>query len=572
MNLIDTSFEVEYELVDVTASSDATNTSATAKSFSDLNLLGDGTNFNAQGTLEHNFFALDGSFSEFEDDPEIAFFSSSMSNANGEFDVNPSITIDFTMQHSSAGFTLYFADDSPQECTMYWYNISDEFLGSSHQIITSAKHVIYRGTENYAKLVIEFTKAKPFRYIKLNKILYGIINTWDETELSSGNLVEENDMINNQLSINKLTFDFVDDENKYNLGNATGNHLFIQRGQVVRPIEYIRGQANYLGDYFIDTFSEDTGLISFSCMDYLGLMESVKFYLGDVYNGSLAGPILEQIFEVAAIRNYTIDEITYNTPVYGTIKPGTCRDALREILFACQSTLDETRRSGIHIIKRGKVIANKITQSRKISTKASKREYVSGIEVKYILLTQKTERSEILTGTYYAGNNLIVFSSPYANIQTSYGTIVEAGKYYCILNIPSANTVTLTGLGYDESSLSTTYSERISGGEIENVKSFNSELCNLAMAREAAERIYKYYTYKLGLEIQYLADSENILDWNNIENATTGFKPYIAGFESINTDLTNGFVATAKLVGYYDYTNEEVYTGTELYCGGNIII
>ena len=307
-------------------------------------------------------------------------------------------------------------------------------------------------------------------------------------------------------------------------------------------------------------------------MDYLGLLESVKYYRGDVYNGALAGPILEHIFETASITNYTIDEDTYNTPIYGTLKPDTCRNVLREILFACQSTMDKTRRTGFNIIKRGKIIANNITRSRKISTKASKREYVSGVEVKYTELAVKADRSEILNGTYGAGDNLIIFNSPYTSIQSTVGTIIESGKYFCILRLAEESVVKLTGIGYDSSTLSTTYTELVSGGEVENVKSFNSEICNLEMARDLAERIYTYYTYKLTLDIQYLADSENILDWSTVENSDKDYKSYIAGFESINTDLTNGFIATAKLTGYYDYTNEELYTGTELYCGDNFII
>ena len=33
---------------------------------------------------------------------------------------------------------------------------------------------------NYGKIVVEFTKAMPYRYIKINKLEYGIKFIWDE--------------------------------------------------------------------------------------------------------------------------------------------------------------------------------------------------------------------------------------------------------------------------------------------------------------------------------------------------------------------------------------------------------
>lgn len=572
MNIIDTLFKVEYELIDVTAAEDANESSSSVKSFSDISLLSEGTNFDNEGTLEKNFFILDGSFSEFEDDPEVAFFSTEMSDINGDFDNNPTFEIDFTMNHSSAGFTLYFADDYPSECIITWFDSSGSMLQKYTQKITGKIQIVYWGVENYTKLRFEFTKANPYRYIKLNKILFGIIQNWDETNISSGKLVEDASMISDSLAINTLDFDFVDVTDNYNLGNSTGIHKYIQRGQRVHPYEVVRGNSQYLGDYYIDTFSESTGLISFSTINILGLMDTIQFVKGDIYNGVRAEVVLKQIFNTCGIDTWESTDEINDTLLYGSLAPMTCREALKEVLFATQSYLDCTRRSGFALIKKGKYIANNITRNDKISTKVTKREYVSGVDVQYTEYIAKTDTSEIVKGTYDAGYNLITFSSPYQNIAASEGTITEYGKYYCILYLEGETYVTLTGTGYDSNQITTSYSQVLSAGESENVKSFTSALCNLQMAKSLAQKIYEYYAYRLELEIQYLADDEVIKYWGNIENADKSFKDYIAGFESMQTDLTNGFVTTAKLVGYYDYSGEEIYTGDELYCGDNTIM
>ena len=75
-----TEFFVEYDLFDTTALQDAEEITESNASFADMSLLKNNIAAPGYGTLEHNFFVLDGSMDEFPDEPDnLAYFSSGQS-------------------------------------------------------------------------------------------------------------------------------------------------------------------------------------------------------------------------------------------------------------------------------------------------------------------------------------------------------------------------------------------------------------------------------------------------------------------------------------------------------------
>lgn len=594
MDIIDTKFYCEYDMFDVSAEADSTGSTSNNQTFADITKISTGTDYlSTQGTMEHNFFTLDESKTEFEDAPSVAFFSSTISKDDGTFTTNPTLTVTFTANHSSTGFTLHFVDDYPLEVKVYWYRVTGELLQTQVFTISSLLQILWKPVENYGKVIFEFTKAVPHRYVKLNRIQYGQITIWDETQLNSGTLLEEVDMISNQLSINTLKVGFIDLLDVMNLGNTDGIHSYIQTKQVFRPYEYIRGTKEFLGRYFVKDFTISEKQVTLSCVDYIGILDMITYDKSDVWSGTKAGDIIDSIMSQAGITAYTVDDNTKNTLLYGTIKPQTCRKALREVLFATQSMVDTSRSSNIVIYQRDSSIRNYIGRDVKVSTAVTKKDYISGITIKYNELTLDDKLSKVTSGTYSIGITKVTFDSPETNLilnipaasdtstdisnltplPTTTGEIIESGKYYCILKMYSAASVEIDGTNYTSKSFSnTTNVDRLDAGELENIKSFTSTLANSSVAQTIGKAILKYYTYRLQLKIEYLANEERVQNWNIVRNSDASYNDYIAGFESISTDLTNGFVATAQLVGYYNYMNNYYYTGTELYAGNDSII
>lgn len=84
-----TSFEVIYDLKDTTALQDGIPSTMDNQDFAVENLLKDNTAFPDYGTLEQNYFLLDGSMPELPDEPEgIPFWTSELSDSSGNFKKN----------------------------------------------------------------------------------------------------------------------------------------------------------------------------------------------------------------------------------------------------------------------------------------------------------------------------------------------------------------------------------------------------------------------------------------------------------------------------------------------------
>lgn len=570
MDIIDKYFKTEYDAVDTTASSDGTPTTSGNQTFADISLLNSGSwDYPSCGTMEHNLFTLDGSKDYFSDLTDIAFFNNAMSNSNGEFTTNPTITVTFTTNHSSAGLTLYFADDYPVTVNVKWYTLGNTLLYGSDYSVTSNVLQIVHSVANYGKIVIEIKKCLPYRYVKLQKLMYGITIIWDETSVISGTLVEELDMVSDKLSINTLKFTVLDMLDKFNLGNSEGLHTIVQKNQKIRPYEVINGVENYLGAYYVVDFSVDNNSVTFNNSDAIGVLDSKQFYKGDIYNGVSAGTIITAIMTAAGLTSsdYEVDAVTSAQLVYGTIKVGTCRNALREVLFAVQSQVDTGRSDKISIFKQTRGIQNNITKSRKISTKITKKDNVTGVKLNYYTYSVSTEQSEIISGTYSTGSNLIIFDTPYTSITTNVGTITESGKYYCVLTLDSESEVTISGYSYTESSMS--FGKNL---DTTNIKEYTSYLSGYQNANSIVDNLLQYHKNLLQIDTQFLAENEKVKDWNKVENVNEELSSFIAGFESMSTDLTGGFVTTAKLSGYYDTADSYYFTGTELYGNDNFIL
>lgn len=574
MPLIDKTFVAEYDLLDVTAANDASCITDYNQDFADINLLPFGSEFINYATFEKNFFLLDGSLAIMPEIPSnIAFYSNTLSNVDGTFDENPFIDIQFTKQHSTVALTMNFIDVHPLEIAVKFFTLSNTLLNSKTVKVTSNEFILELPVTNYGKIRIEFLKTLPNHFIKINKLEFGRRFVWDETNIISANLVEEKSLITETIAINTLNFEVYDPEDMYNLGNPEGFHKYIQKGQYLKPYEIINGNKLYLGDYYVNKFSISQNSVKFNCFATEGNMDSFTFYKGCVYEGELAGVIIESIFHACGITNYEIDEATYNHKIYGAIPPMTCREAMSKVLFACNSTLDSSRTSLVRICKSNRAIAGKIGVDRKISTKITRADYISGVKLSYKSYSLQEDVSEILKDTFSTGTHLIQFDSPAKNITTSLGSIVEAGDFYCILKVDEPGEVILSGNEYKKSDLYKTVSvSNIESGEISNIKEFSDVLVNNITAEELGKLLLEYYSFRLKIDIQYLADYEDVSSWYNVQNPQTQYDDFVGGMESITTDLTGGFVATAKLVGYYDTSSKSYYCGNEIYANNDFII
>ena len=562
-----TYFEVIYDLKDTTALQDSVPSTMDNQNFAVESLLRDNTAFPDYGTLEQDYFLLDGTMPELPDEPEgIPFWSSELSDREGNFQSNPVLIILFSENHTSTGLTFHFVGEVPLQMQIRWYDLEGNMIAIKSFQPDMADYYARNLVENYGRLEIEFRKTKPFRYIKLWGIDYGVVVTWGENDIKTASLVEETDPISNALKINKLTFQFIDKENEFNLANSEGLHKALQKKQHIEPYEIVNGERLFLGRYFLTTPGSEKSLAKMEATDYIGLLDDTDFKDGRVYNGESAGSVLADIFAGTGIPYEVNDEVAA-TPLHGWLKIQTRRKALREVLFACGAVAETARRDNVWIYKPSRLIQADIPRSRKFSTATKQDTYISEVSIKYAEYTEGAEEKELVKqSTYPAGLNEVKFSSPVSDLRISAGEIVEAKTNYIVFRLPEDAAVTIYGRQYSKQDITVSSSvPQLKAGENPKAKSFTGALFNFGQAKIISQAILDYYQLSLILNIRYLAAQERPGQWVSVENTLVGRGGYAAGLESIKTDLTGGYISTAQLRGYYKYTSEFYYAGTELY-------
>ena len=562
-----TYFEVIYDLKDTTALQDSVPSTMDNQNFAVESLLRDNTAFSDYGTLEQDYFLLDGTMPELPDEPEgIPFWSSELSDREGNFQSNPVLIILFSENHTSTGLTFHFVGEVPLQMQIRWYDLEGNMIAIKSFQPDMADYYARNLVENYGRLEIEFRKTKPFRYIKLWGIDYGVVVTWGENDIKTASLVEETDPISNALKINKLTFQFIDKENEFNLANSEGLHKALQKKQHIEPYEIVNGERLFLGRYFLTTPGSEKSLAKMEATDYIGLLDDTDFKDGRVYNGESAGSVLADIFAGTGIPYEVNDEVAA-TPLHGWLKIQTRRKALREVLFACGAVAETARRDNVWIYKPSRLIQADIPRSRKFSTATKQDTYISEVSIKYAEYTEGAEEKELVKqSTYPAGLNEVKFSSPVSDLRISAGEIVEAKTNYIVFRLPEDAAVTIYGRQYSKQDITVSSSvPQLKAGENPKAKSFTGALFNFGQAKIISQAILDYYQLSLILNIRYLAAQERPGQWVSVENTLVGRGGYAAGLESIKTALTGGYISTAQLRGYYKYTSEFYYAGTELY-------
>ena len=568
----------EMKFIDVTALSDATVTTDDNQGIGSVELFADQTEQEGYGTFELNQFILDGSKSVLPDNPnDIAFWSDVISKDGCTFETNPKITITFKVQHTSAAITLYFEDEPPAELKITWYTIAGTKLITETFYPDSLIYVCNTQVQNYGKIEIEFVRTSfPQRYIKLQYILYGKYIVWDKDMIQTAKVQEDIDVTAASLSINEADISIVDINDDFDAENENGAWKSVQKTQEVTLSEFKNGNMIPMGAFFINDFSFSKNIAKFKLVDVVGLLDKYTFYEGQIYNNVRAEVIQNAIFATAGIKKYTIDEEVGNILLSGYLAIQTCRKALQQVCFACGAVADDSRSDKIKVYKPDRYVKSTVGTDRKFNgnTKVSLEKYISGvnIEMKNYALEEKT--SDIYKKTLPTGDTKITFSSPYlpSSITASAGTLKEVKTNYLIINMTAAGQCQITGIKYANTTFSYEKSvDKIEAGETENIKKYSGcTIYNADILPDIADYLLGYHALRKKVEMKYLVDLEQVGNWANINSI--GGKTATTLIESQTLDLTGGFIATATCMGYSIVVTEDVFAGTELYTGGDVLI
>ena len=564
--------KAEMKFIDVTALADASPSTEDNQSLGNVELFEAEHRQAEYGTTELNQFVLSGDKTILPDAPEdIAFWSDAQSKEDCTFESNPKVTVQFTAQHSSAGITLYFADDYPAELMITWYTVTGIKLISKTFYPDSLVYVCDNPVQNYGEIEVEFIRTSyPKRYIKLQYILYGKYIVWDKDMIQSGKVQEDIDVTSATIPINMANISIVDVQNDFDIGNENGAWKSVQKTQEVTLSEYRNGDMIPIGAFYVDDFSFSKNIASFKLIDGVGLMDKYTFYGGRIYENETAGAILQAVFAAAGITKYSIADEVAEIRLSGYLGIQTCRKALQRVCFACGAVADDSRSDTIRVYKPDKYVSATVGTDRKFNgcTKVSLDKYISGISIECKKYSLEDKDTEIYKDTLQSGDTKLTFTDPYlpSSVTVSAGAIKEVKTNYIVVSMAETGQCTIVGRKYASNAY--TYHkdvDMLSAGETENKKKYNGcTLYNTDLICDVAENLLKYYAMQKKLDMKYLQDKEQVGNWVNVREI--GGHMATTLIESQSVDLTGGYIATAKCRGYSVVTKDPAYTG-EIYAG-----
>lgn len=566
----------EMKFIDVTAINDATVTTRDNQQYGDIGMFQSETAQADYGTLELNEFILDGSKTILPDAPgDIGFWSDAESKDDCTFDRNPKIAINFTEPHSSSGITLYFAEDYPAELVITWYTIGGAKLMAETFYPDALTYVCKKQVQNYGMLTVEFIRTRlPARYVKLQYILYGQYIAWDRDIVQTATVQEDIDVTSATLPINTAAISILDADNDFDAENESGAWRSVQKTQEVVLSEYKDGALHPVGAFYIDDFSFADNIANFTMIDAIGLTDKYTFYAGKVYDGERAGTILAAIFAACGITRYTVDEEVANMQLSGYLGIQTCRAAIQQVCFAAGAVADDSRSDTIKIYRPDRYVSATVGTDRKFNgdTKVTLDAYVSGVSIECNKYSLEAEETEAFKGILPSGRTTITFSEPYSEIRASRGTLVEVKTNYLVIDMPDSGECIITGRKYTGNAFSIQKNvENPDAGEPENVIAYSGiTLYNSEYLNTLADKLLSYHVLRKKLDMRYLTDGEGVGDWVNIRSISGKMATTLVESQSI--DLTGGYIAAAACRGYTTVLTEDIFAGTELYTGGDVII
>lgn len=234
--------KVSFRLVDTTAAGNAVVSATGADSVSQLPQTCDGVeNMGAAwATLEYGCWPLDGTRVGLPDslaDLQTGFWSA-VSDASGNFTVSPTLTFNFTSDHSSVGFTVLF-DQLPKTFTISAYNSGGTLLDNISVDCKSNIQIVQFPVSNYRKLTVSFASTKaPYQRVKLTEVIFGIAQNFDRDCITAGWVLYEISPTADNLPSNELTIKIDNSDKKYNMSNPNGLFSYLQQSQ---PLDVLLG-------------------------------------------------------------------------------------------------------------------------------------------------------------------------------------------------------------------------------------------------------------------------------------------------------------------------------------------
>lgn len=313
--------KVKFNIVDPETNPDLSSNSE--EIFSDLDNIKETTipQTKNYATFEKNFWLLNDSQPIYgSEELEQTYVSSYMSDKNCLFSDKACITLTSSVYLTTLGLTMVFDSidkNYAKKLKVKAYRDSTMIMDKDYTLSSYSDRLIFADNEKlvrWNKIEIYFIESSlPYRRIRINQLLFGIMETYTDENLISAESKEKTTMINSELPTHTFKFT-IDNMNKlFNPDNPQGWYRYILQQQ---PISYEWGYQLddgtiewILGGKMLLTGSVEVGenQVSFSTTSLINYL--TKVYKKGVYNSS--GRSLYDL-AVDVLEDSNIDSSQYN--------------------------------------------------------------------------------------------------------------------------------------------------------------------------------------------------------------------------------------------------------------------
>ena len=553
-----TDCRISFRLMDVTAVDDATLAAPDSKPWIDLYQLHDEAGvLKPWATLEGDGIPLDGSRILFPDVPAqeyMGWWSNSMSGPDGKFASPPKLAITFSQPHTSVGLTLIFdsvVNEWASDMHIAWYGQDGAVLHEEDFAPTYADATYGPLVEDYYKIVITFAATnKPYHYLKMSGIRYGVLKMFSGDDLISANVVEEVDPLSAELRINMLYYRFYSPGGEFDMLNLSGAYRAFQQRQEMSVIAEVDGNEVDVGTYYLQEAVTDGNVTDTTCTDLMGVIDGTEYMGGLWLDGITMGDLVCEIMASAnALDMYDLDPALSGIVLKGYLPICTHREALQQAAFAVGALVSCARGDRIRIFPPPTSVSATIAPDDKvIGHNLTQRELVTGVEVYVHNYSLAADASELFAEECQPGDRLVKFSAPATGLSCTGATIAEQGANWARLTVAAAGKVTLTGKTYEDqtSLVGSVYMANLPANTRPNVMTV--EDCTLmADALAMAQRVYDHYQQRVVERGDLFPGSWQPGDKVRVEQlsgrALTGM------IASMDIDLTGGYISGVEVVG-----------------------
>ena len=538
--------EIKFGLLDTTASKDGTTVSNGQQYFVELiDLQDEVKTITPIQTCEKNQTLLDGTYEliKSRDDQDYGFWSSEISDAEGNFAINPILTRQFNDYHTTAGLTLSFAGDSLPKSIIITYYQNETILRAFTHEITAYTYYATDIVENYNKITFEFTGTQiPYRYIKMSEILWGIVKVWSKDSIVSASILEELNLTSDEVSINELEFEIYDKDNAFDILNPKGIYTTLQQRQQLTVTEYINDIPVEMGAYYLSEWESTVNKIaSFKATDILGVLDNITYKQKTIWNNTSATDIFSDIFAQCNYKDYMISEEVANLTLNGYVPMVSIRETLHQVCFALRCSINAERDGKIHIKRITKGEVNAISKGSKANTKLIQEQLVNSVLVNAYNFALGSS-VQLYSGSLSVGKYEISVEASGTKTCTG-GTIVEQGLNYVIVNVATAGTVTINGAKYVESVTKYVKTAEIYNN-LQQVEVSGVYCISNLNGQQVADYLYQDYQRRITQEFTLILEDEKIGDTVDVEIENAIKQGIITKLE---TNLTNGYISECKV-------------------------